>query len=249
MLTRTYDIDVVPGGIPVKIHLSQYDSDVTLIFRLYASNGVLDIPNENVTALIRGTKRDRNGISAEGTFAYIDGVPTVTVRVTKQMTAVDGENIYELILKAVGTGNITYDLPTANFYFIVERAALDLDTIESESEIREIQEIMDRADDIIEAAQISASTQSNLAALTERAETAADAAETAQSAAEDAASDANAAKTAAQNAVSGFADAVATARASAIADVLLRRDADQSRAGIQTEHLMVYHAAGIESPE
>ena len=37
MLTRTFDIDVVPGGIPEKIHISQYDSDVTLEFRLFSS--------------------------------------------------------------------------------------------------------------------------------------------------------------------------------------------------------------------
>ena len=37
MLKRTYELDMVPGGIPLSIHLSQYDSDVLLVFRLYAS--------------------------------------------------------------------------------------------------------------------------------------------------------------------------------------------------------------------
>ena len=41
MLQRTYELDMVPGGIPLSIHLSQYDSDVTLIFQLYASQGIL----------------------------------------------------------------------------------------------------------------------------------------------------------------------------------------------------------------
>ena len=44
MLSRTFELDMVPGGIPLSIHLSQYDSDVTLIFQLYASEGTLDIP-------------------------------------------------------------------------------------------------------------------------------------------------------------------------------------------------------------
>ena len=35
MLKRTYELDMVPGGIPLSIHLSQYDSDVQLIFQLY----------------------------------------------------------------------------------------------------------------------------------------------------------------------------------------------------------------------
>ena len=31
MLKRTYELDMVPGGIPLSIHLSQYDSDVLLV--------------------------------------------------------------------------------------------------------------------------------------------------------------------------------------------------------------------------
>ena len=55
MLRRTYELDMVPGGIPLSIHLSQYDSDVQLIFQLYASQGALAIPDTGVTAQIRGT--------------------------------------------------------------------------------------------------------------------------------------------------------------------------------------------------
>ena len=100
MLSRTYELDMVPGGIPLSIHLSQYDSDVTLAFELYASQGTLDIPETGVSALIRGTKRDGNGISADADFAVINNIPTVTVRVTKQMTAIAGKNSFELVLTA-----------------------------------------------------------------------------------------------------------------------------------------------------
>ena len=34
MLKRTYELDMVPGGIPLSIHLSQYDSDVLLVLLL-----------------------------------------------------------------------------------------------------------------------------------------------------------------------------------------------------------------------
>ena len=112
MLSRTFELDMVPGGIPLSIHLSQYDSDVTLIFQLYASEGTLDIPQSGVTATIRGTKRDGNGISAEAVFSYVDSIPTVSVRVTKQMTAIAGKNNFELLLKAA-TGEREYDLPSA----------------------------------------------------------------------------------------------------------------------------------------
>ena len=137
MLTRTYELDMVPGGIPLSIHLSQYDSDVTLVFQLYASQGVLDIPSANVTAEIRGTKLDGNGISAAAVFAYANGIPTVTVQVTKQMTAIAGKNNFELVLTA-SSGGSEFDLPSANFYLDIERAALDYDTLASRSEIMEI---------------------------------------------------------------------------------------------------------------
>ena len=124
MLKRTYELDMVPGGIPLSIHLSQYDSDVQLVFQLYASQGTLAIPDTGVTAQIRGTKLDGNGISADCTFEVIDSVPTVTVQMTKQMTAIAGKNTFELVLKAT-SGSSEYSLPSANFYLEVERAALD----------------------------------------------------------------------------------------------------------------------------
>ena len=218
MLTRTFDIDVVPGGIPEKIHISQYDSDVTLEFRLFSSEGILDVPSEGVTALIRGTKRDRNGISMDADFAIVDDIPTVSVKATKQMTAVDGTNIFEIVLFAT-SGSNTYELPTANFHLVVERAALDIDTIESKSEIKEIQGIMDRADEIIQASAISQEAQANLEAMTIRAENAASLAESTVQNIEGFVDDAEAARDAAQTAVSGFADTVAQAKTSAISDI------------------------------
>lgn len=218
MLTRTFDIDVVPGGIPEKIHISQYDSDVTLEFRLYSSEGILDVPGEGVTAIIRGTKRDRNGISMDADFAIVDDIPTVSVKVTKQMTAIDGTNIFEIVLFAT-SGESTYELPTANFHLVVERSALDIDTIESKSEIKEIQGIMDRADDIIHASEISQEAQANLEAMTVRAENAASLAERTVQNIENYVDDAEAARDAAREAVSGFADTVSQAKTSAIADI------------------------------
>ena len=218
MLQRTYDLDVVPGGVPLNIHLSQYDSDVTLIFRLFSSEGVLDVPSSGVTAMIKGTKLDGNGISADADFAIVEGVPTVTVQATKQMTAVAGKNTFEVILTAK-SGSYTYTLPSANFYLVVERAALDSDTIISNSEIRELQDIIDHSDELIAAAEISQQAQDSLAALTARAETAATNASASETAAASSASDAEDAKTAAETAVNGFQSAVSSATSSAISDI------------------------------
>ena len=215
MLYRTYGLDMVPGGIPLSIHLSQYDSDVTLIFELYASQGTLNIPSTGVSAQIRGTKLDGNGISAECSFEIKDQIPTVTVQVTKQMSAIAGRNTFELVLKAT-SGSSEYSLPSANFYLEVERAALDYDTLESKSEIKEIEEILSDADGIIEALHVSKETQERMAALTQRAESAA---ESAEKSAENVAADKDetiAAKEAALQAVTGFNDTVNSATSAAI---------------------------------
>ena len=215
MLRRTYELDMVPGGIPLSIHLSQYDSDVLLVFQLYASQGTLAIPETGVTAQIRGTKLDGNGISAACTFEVVDSVPTVTVQMTKQMTAIAGKNTFELLLTAVN-GNSEYSLPSANFYLEVERAALDYDTLESKSEIKEIQEILADADSIIEALRVSKETQEKMAQLTQRAEDAATGAEEDAQTASQAKEDAVAAKNTAVQTVTGFNDTVNSATEAAV---------------------------------
>ena len=215
MLKRTYELDMVPGGIPLSIHLSQYDSDVLLVFQLYASQGTLAIPETGVTAQIRGTKLDGNGISAECSFEVIDSVPTVTVQMTKQMTAIAGKNTFELVLTAT-SGSSEYSLPSANFYLEVERAALDYDTLESKSEIKEIQEILADADSIIEALQVSKETQEKMVQLTQRAENAATGAEEDAQTASQAKEDAVAAKNTAVQTVTGFNDTVNSATEAAV---------------------------------
>ena len=228
MLNRTFELDMVPGGIPLSVHLSQYDSDVTLNFQLYASSGVLNIPEENVTAEIRGTKLDGNGISAEAAYSVIDDVPTVSVQVTKQMTAIAGKNTFELVLIAT-SGSTEYELPSANFYLDVERAALDYDTLKSKSEILEIQEILADADSVVEALAVSKETQQNMANLTARSEAAARNAETFAGDASDARDDAVAAKTSAESAVSGFNATVNSATSSAVSTIQAEGNAQVAR--------------------
>ena len=238
MLTRTYDLDMIPGGIPLSIHLSQYDSDVTLVFQLYSSHGTLDIP-ANTTAEIRGTKLDGNGISAEATFEYVNSIPTVSAQVTKQMTAIAGRNTFELVLTAT-VGNAEYNLPSANFYLDVERAALDYDTLESKSEIMEIQEILSDADNIIEALHVSQTTQDNMAALTTRAETAATNAERDAGTASSAASTATSARDTAVSAVNGFNSTVNTATQTAVQTVQDEGDTQVTRLQTATGDLEDY---------
>lgn len=141
-LTYNERLNITPGRYPIKINVNQYDDDFSIVFSLYSSSGTL-VLETGTTAVIRGTKRDGNGYSAE---AVVDG-STVTVAGDVQLTAVAGEGIYELVLYKNHK-----QLATANFILQVERAALDKDTIVSESIIRELIDVTDRALEIVDAA-------------------------------------------------------------------------------------------------
>ena len=154
MITIERNIDMVPGGEPVIIHLSQYDDDFTIVFTLYSRHGGFTIAN-GTTAEIRGTKSDGNGFSADCTISG----NTVTVTGDKQMTAVSGKQIFELCLFSNEK-----ELNTANFVLDVERAAMDMDTIESDSKIVEAYRIMDRTDEIIAAANLAKTSADSVAA-------------------------------------------------------------------------------------
>ena len=156
MITYTYDLDVTPGGVPLSVHASQYDGDSrTFVFRLFSSAGELSLPTA-AEAAVKGTKPDGNGFS----YTAERSGNNVTVQLTKQMTAVAGHVKCEIVISLGET-----ELATANFILVVERAALDKDTLISGSEIREIIEITDRTDEILAAArsmeQSAASVETN----------------------------------------------------------------------------------------
>lgn len=148
MIVYRRRINMVPGEVPVFLHLSQYDSDVVLEFELYASEGTF-VVESGTTALIRGTKPDGNGISIDADVETEGGVTTVTVEVIQQMTAVAGKSLYELSLRYDGE-----ELNTANFVLDIERAPLDAETLPSESVIKELADTLTQADEILEAAEI-----------------------------------------------------------------------------------------------
>lgn len=152
MITHRNKIDMCPGRVPVVIHVSQYDDDFSLIFEPYSSAGEFTL-QASTTAEIRGTKTDGTGYSASATVS--DGKVTVTGH--QQMTAVSGKQIFELTLKKNNK-----ELNTANFILDVEPAALDRNTIVSESKIMELLDVTDEADEIMAAAELVQETLSTL---------------------------------------------------------------------------------------
>ena len=142
MITYKYDLDIVTGSVPVIVPLKQYSDDCEIIFNIYSRLGTL-VLEEGTTVAIKGTKPDGNGISID---AALSG-NQVTVNVDKQMVAVAGKSFYELVFSLNDK-----ELITTSFILYVQRAALDKDTLVSGSVIRELVDIIDRTDEIIEAA-------------------------------------------------------------------------------------------------
>ena len=160
-ITYQNRLNVVPGDYPLVINLNQYDSDFTLEFTIYSSIGNL-VLESGTTAAIRGTKKDGHGYSAEAT---IDGY-VVSVTGDEQMTAIAGDNVFELVLTRNGK-----DISTSNFIIHVERAALDKDTIVSQSKIRELINVIDKTDDLLAAASSVESKLADMQAIKSQIET------------------------------------------------------------------------------
>lgn len=147
-IVYTNNLDMHSGGVPLIVHLGQYDSDFSLVFNLYSSVGALTIES-GTTAEIRGTKSDGFGYSADATIDIVN--KKVTVAGSNQMTAAARQNIFELVL--LKNNKV---LSSANFILDVEHAALDADTIQDESVLKELNAIIAGAETATQAASAAA---------------------------------------------------------------------------------------------
>ena len=124
-------LNVSPNSFPLVIPIKQYSSDFSLKFKLYSTEGDLDI-EAGATTKIRGTKRDGNGFELTGTRIGNTCTFSGTKAQMQQMTAAHGRCVFEIVIE-----NNTRELITANFYLEVQRAAMDAETVTSESIIEE----------------------------------------------------------------------------------------------------------------
>ena len=145
MRTLTQPLNMSPGGIPPVIHVSQYDSDFTIVFTLFSTVGDFTIEN-GTTAMVRGTKSSGTGYSADAAINI--SAKTVTVTGNQQMTAAAGQNVFEITLLKSGK-----EISSKNFILLCERAALDADTITDESVLKELNAIIESADTATQAAE------------------------------------------------------------------------------------------------
>lgn len=178
MRSITKQLDMSPGAVSPVVHVSQYDSDFTIVFTLYCTDGSFTIES-GTTAEVRGTKKSGTGYSAAATVDI--SAKTVTVAGHKQMTAVAGDNIYEITLYKGSK-----ELNSINFILAVERAAMDQDTVVDETTIREFGELETyiegvKADTAASASAAQASQTAAAASAQESAQSAIEAAQSAQS--------------------------------------------------------------------
>lgn len=151
MITQTINLNMVPGAVYPAVHVNQFDNDSgALKFNLYTGSGVFTIPSNSVV-VINGTKPDGYGFSYSATWSG----NTVTANVTQQMTAVAGEAKCEL--RITKGSNV---IGTQNFALMVEPAALDDNTVVSDSDIPAIAAASDYASQAAESAAQAASTLS-----------------------------------------------------------------------------------------
>lgn len=164
-LTIKKSINISPGGVPVHVHLSQYDSDFSLILAITSQDDFV-IP-QGATAKIRGTKTDRNGYSAAASLDV--AAKTVTVAGDVQLTASAGANTYELVIYS-GSKQIA----TANFVIDVEPAALSSETAVSQSTMDEVNQALNAQSAADESAKMAASSASAASSSASAAKTSAD---------------------------------------------------------------------------
>ena len=130
MITQSINLNLIPGAIPPRIKVSQYDEGSrTLRFMLY--EGVAQYSGENgITAKIQGTKPDGHGFCYDATFTSNVTYSYVEADLTRQMTAVAGAVTSEIVLEKSGEV-----LGTGNFILDVEVGALNEGTDVSDTEI------------------------------------------------------------------------------------------------------------------
>lgn len=131
MITQSVNLNLIPGSVYPRINVTQYDyGSRVLQFPIYNGEQRFTLTND-MTAHINGTKPDRLGFDY---YATVDTTNNIIVAdLTQQMTAASGEAITEIVLTKSGER-----IGTLNFVLNIQPAALNDDTVISDSELPDI---------------------------------------------------------------------------------------------------------------
>lgn len=110
MITRNYELDIIPGRLTPTVKLSQYDERFRANMTLFAREGEFTI-RSGTTAELRGTKPDGSEYTEVCTLAG----NVATFGGHGELTDVSGTGIFEICLIHGGK-----ELYTANFYIEIE---------------------------------------------------------------------------------------------------------------------------------
>ena len=219
MINQTYILNMIPGGIQPRIHVSQYDAGSrTLVFQLFQGDGgngtEFEIP-QGATVTIDGTKKQD-----KKSFSYICTYTgnSVTVTVSQQMTAACGEVECQLTVNKSGAV-----LGSANFLLVVEHAVLPEDADLSKTEIASLETWKNQA---LQAAEQAEASETSAAA-------SASAASDSANAAKGSAAEAKESQTAAQASQEAAAQARTAAETAKTAAESAQAQAETALAGAQ----------------
>lgn len=193
MTSQTFNLDLIPQGVPPIVHVSQYDKGQTWNIHLFENGVVFPVPS-GTSAAVQGTKPDNTGFQYPAVISVGDNVVTFTVE--QQMTVLGGQFECELVLV-----NGENQVATINFILDVEPTTLDDDTVISETELPLIEQ----------AAELGAVINGYATQIHADAETASTAATTATAAATSASADATTATAAADDATASKTAAASSA--------------------------------------
>lgn len=133
MTSQTFNLDLIPQGVPPVVYVSQYDKGQTWSINILKGGSPFSIPGGSVVT-IQGTKKDDTGFQYQCTFSG----SVVTATEEQQMTVFAGDVPAEIRITKSGA-----IIGSLNFIIRVEPAALTDDTVISETDLPLIEQALE----------------------------------------------------------------------------------------------------------
>lgn len=134
MLTQEFNIDIIPSGVPIIIHVTQYDVGLrTYIFRPFTSAG--ESTPVVGSATLEGTKPDGNAF--QQACSYSNGIITYVLQ--EQLAVVAGRVWSRLVLRDLD-GNV---ISSTAIVWAVEIAGIKDTAVVSDSDLSALQRFLD----------------------------------------------------------------------------------------------------------
>lgn len=145
LVNQTLKLEITPGGVPPKLHVTEYDENMQIVAQLYQRGQYYEIPS-GTTAKVEGTLAG-HPFSADAT---VDG-SNVTFELTKGMTVAAGRAWTKIKLT-----KDSKPVSTCGFWLDCDRAGVEAGDVIHESGFQE--QISEAVDEWLEEQGISSPT-------------------------------------------------------------------------------------------